>query len=83
MPSTGVAAVLPGFEGRFNIIWISQRATLVIFNMTEEGDGEFGCKLSTVEFVTGKEWKRRLKVVVVGKLGNVALVINYFHFIIS
>ena len=43
VPSTGNAGPALRFEGRFNVTGTSQRATLIIFNVTEDDDGEFGC----------------------------------------
>jgi len=78
-PSSGDAGPVLGLEGRFNATWISQRATLIIFNVTEDDDGEFGCELNTFQGGTNKIWKRKMKVEVVGMLGSVVLFI--FHFI--
>ncbi|XP_020617952.1 vascular cell adhesion protein 1-like, partial [Orbicella faveolata] len=62
---SGVAGITSGFERRFNFTWISQRATLIIFNVTEEDDGEFTCHLSTFQGVDQKLWKRKMKVEVI------------------
>ncbi|XP_020615552.1 neural cell adhesion molecule 2-like [Orbicella faveolata] len=59
---SGIAGLSSGFEGRFNFTWISQRATLIIFNVTEEDDGEFTCDLTTFQGVDQKLWKRKMKV---------------------
>ena len=66
VPSSGIAGISTGFEGRFNVTWTSQRATLIIFNVTEDDDGEFGCELNTFQGVQNKIWKRKMKVEVVG-----------------
>ena len=68
MPSSGIAGISTGFEGRFNVTWTSQRATLIIFNVTEDDDGEFGCELNTFQGVQNKIWKRKMKVEVEGML---------------
>ena len=60
-PSSGIGQIQPGFEGRFNVTWTSQRVALIIFNVTEDDDGEFVCQLNTLQF-----WKRKIKVEVVG-----------------
>ena len=64
--SSATAGVQSGFEGRFNFTWISQRATLIIFNVTEDDDGEFSCELSTFQGLVNKVWKRKMKVEVIG-----------------
>ena len=73
--SVGVAAVSPvsgdlgiqlGFEGRFNLTWISQSATLIIFSVTGDDEGEFGCTLNTFQGAQFKIWKRKMIVEVVG-----------------
>jgi len=66
-PLSGDAGPVLGSEGRFNVTWISQRATLIIFNVTEDDDGEFGCELNTFQGGANKIWKRKIKVDVVGK----------------
>jgi len=68
VPSTGNAGPALGFEGRFNVTGTSQRATLIIFNVTEVDDGEFGCKLNTFEGAQNKIWKRKMKLEVVGRI---------------
>ena len=68
VPSSGIAGISTGFEGRFNVTWTSQRATLIIFNVTEDDDGEFGCELNTFQGVQNKIWKRKMKVEVEGML---------------
>ena len=70
-PSLGIIAVTPGFEDRFNLTWSnSLRATLVIFNVTAEYEGDFSCETSSVVGVTLKLWTRKIQVAVVGKLTN-------------
>ena len=66
VPSSGIAATQAGLEGRFNVTYISQRVTLIIFNVTEDDDGEFGCRLNTFQGVQNKLWERKMKVEVVG-----------------
>ena len=63
---TSAVNVPDGFKDRFNVTKISQRFTLVIFNVTaayDESNGEFSCELITG---TGG-WFRRIQVKVVGK----------------
>ena len=70
-PSLGIIAITPGFEDRFNLTWSnSQRATLVILNVTTEYQGDFSCETSSVVGVTLKLWTRKIQVAVVGKLTN-------------
>ena len=67
-PSLGLVTVLQGFKDRFNVTWSnSQRATLVIFNVTTEYDGDFFCKASSFGGGNLKEWTRKIQVSVVGK----------------
>ena len=68
-PAFGIVAVTPGFEDRYNISWIdSQRATLIIFNVTTDNNGDFSCETSSVLGVTIRLWRRKIQVAVVGKL---------------
>ena len=64
---SGPAAPASGYEGRFNVSWISQSATLVIFNVTDDDTGLFSCELNTFQGATNKVWKRKIQVKVVGK----------------
>ena len=67
-PAYGIVSVIPGFEDRFNVTWSnSQRATLVIFNVTTEYEGDFSCKTSSLDGVRPKAWTRKIPVAVVGK----------------
>ena len=53
-------------KDKFNFTWISQRLTLVIFNVTAAYDGskgEFSCELITSE----GGWIRKIQVKIVGK----------------
>ena len=53
-------------KDRFNVTWVSQRATLIIFNVTDADDkrnGEFSCELSTFDGL----WSRKIQVEVLGK----------------
>ena len=54
------------FKDRFNVTKISQRLTLVIFNVTaayDESYGQFNCELLTLS----GGWSRKVKVKVIGK----------------
>ena len=65
-PGGSGATVYDAFKDRFNFSWISQRLTLVIFNVTAEYDkskGKFGCELTTAN----GPWKRKIQVEIVGK----------------
>ena len=70
-PAFGIVRISAGFEDRFNLTWInSQRATLVIFNVNAEHEGEFSCEASSIVDGNVKEWKRKIQVEVVGKETN-------------
>ena len=69
VPSSGQAGIEAAFAGRFNVTWISNRATLIIFNVTADVSGEFGCRLTSFQGATNKVWVRKIPVEVVGKLG--------------
>ena len=67
-PGGSGATVATAFKDKFNFTWISQRLTLVIFNVTaayEKSKGEFSCELATNEGA----WIRKIQVKIVGK-GN-------------
>ena len=65
-PRGSAAQVRDEFKDKFNFTWISQRLTLVIFNVTaayDESKGKFSCELITAEGV----WIRKIQVKIVGK----------------
>ena len=65
-PTVSAVNVPDNLKDRFNITKISQRLTLVIFNVTaayDESNGQFSCGLLTV---TG-QWIRKIRVKTVGK----------------
>ena len=65
-PGGSAAQVMAAHKDKFNFTWISQRLTLVIFNVTaayDESKGTFLCELVTVEGA----WIRKIQVKIVGK----------------
>ena len=65
-PGGSAAQVYDAFIDKFNFTWISQRLTLVIFNVTaayDESKGKFSCELTTAE----GPWSRKIQVKIVGK----------------
>ena len=65
-PGGAGATVATAFKDKFNFTWISQRLTLVIFNVTaayDESKGEFSCHLATSQ----GGWIRKTQVKIVGK----------------
>ena len=65
-PGGSAAQVMAAHKDKFNFTWISQRLTLVIFNVTaayDESKGKFRCELTTSEGV----WIRKIRAKIVGK----------------
>ena len=65
-PTVSAVNVADEHKDRFNITKISQRLTLVIFNMTaayDESKGQFSCELLSL----AGGWIRRIQVKIVGK----------------
>ena len=65
-PGGSAAQVRDAYKDKFNFTWISQRLTLVIFNVTaayDESKGKFSCELTTAEGT----WSRKIQVKIVGK----------------
>ena len=65
-PGGSAAQVRDAYKDKFNFTWISQRLTLVIFNVTaayDESKGKFSCELTTAE----GPWSRKIQVKIVGK----------------
>ena len=60
------ARVKNAHKDKFNFTWISQRLTLVIFNVSaayDESKGKFNCELVAAEGT----WNRKIQVKIVGK----------------
>ena len=65
-PGGSGARVDDAQKDKFNFTWISQRLTLVIFNVTatyDESKGKFSCGL----FAAEGTWTRKIQVKIVGK----------------
>ena len=65
-PGGSSARVNDGYKDKFNFTWISQRLTLVIFNVSaayDESKGKFNCHLVAAEGT----WNRKIQVKIVGK----------------
>ena len=65
-PGGSAAQVRDAYRDKFNFTWISQRLTLVIFNVTaayDESKGKFSCELVTAEGA----WIRKIQAKIVGK----------------
>ena len=65
-PGGSGATVAASFKDKFNFTWISQRLTLVIFNVIaayDESKGKFSCELASSEGA----WIRKIQVKIVGK----------------
>ena len=65
-PGGLAATVAASFMDRLNFTWISQRLTLIIFNVTaayDESIGKFRCELTT----SNGPWIRKIQVKIVGK----------------
>ena len=65
-PGGSAAQVRDAYKDKFNFTWISQRLTLVIFNVTaayDESKGKFSCEFATAEGA----WIRKIQAKIVGK----------------
>ena len=65
-PGGLAARVEDTHKDKFNFTWISQRLTLVIFDVTaayDESKGNFSCEL----FAAEGTWTRKIQVKIVGK----------------
>lgn len=73
-PTVPSVSVISGWEHRFNVSWVPQRATLIIFNVTtDDDDVKFVCQVTTVGGGS-KAWRREIHVKVVGKLDQSILI---------
>ena len=68
-PSLNLIEVLSAYKNRFNVSWLNynEKATLIIFNVTDAYAGKFACEVKTVGGGT-KIWTREIQVDVVGKI---------------
>jgi len=65
----GKVTVPQAFKNWFNLTWIPSNATLTIFNVTSDDNGEFTCEVFSVGESSTATWKRSIQVNVLGKLG--------------
>ena len=80
-PGGSSATVAAAVKDKFNFTWISQRLTLVIFNVTaayDESKGKFSCELNAA----GGVWIRKIRVKIVGK-GNYSLTWNSYSKVVD
>ena len=83
-PAFGVVSVVGGFEDRFNVTWSdSQRATLVILNVTTEHEGDFSCTANSLDGGRPKVWVRKIQVAVVGKVLRSFRTPQYFVIVVA
>ena len=83
-PAFGVVSVIRGFEDRFNVTWSdSQRATLVILNVTTEHEGDFSCTANSLDSGRPKVWVRKIQVAVVGKVLRSFRTPQYFVIVVA
>ena len=59
---------------KVNVTWVSGQITLIIFNVTTADEGVYSCEMTSAE---AKEWKRNIKVEVVG---NYKVIVFYYSF---
>ena len=69
-PSTPLVTVTQAFTSRVNVTWVSGHVTLIIFNVTIADEGVYSFLSATV---SGKAWKRNIKVAVVGNCKVIVL----------
>ena len=77
-----VATILPAgqvdisvsFRGRVNVTWVPNKASLTIFKVSTQDNGEFTCLVNTIGG-GGKAWRRKIKVTVVGEVVTKILII--------
>ena len=69
-PSTPLVTVPQPFTSRVNVTWVSGHVTLIIFNVTIADEGVYSFLSATV---SGKAWKRNIKVAVVGNCKVIVL----------
>ena len=62
------------FTSKVNVTWVSGQITLIIFNVTTADEGVYSCEMT---YANVKEWKRNIKVEVVG---NYKVIVFYYSF---
>ena len=74
IPSTPLVRVVSPFNAKVNVTWVSGQFTLIIFNVTTADEGVYSCQMTSAN---AKEWKRNIKVEVVG---NYKVIVFYYSF---
>ena len=74
VPSTPLVRVAAAFTSKVNVTWVRGQITLIIFNVTTADEGVYSCEMTSANV---KEWKRNIKVEVVG---NYKVIVFYYSF---
>ena len=67
--------VEPAFAKRFNAVWVPNKLTLIFFNVTDAQEAEYFCEVTTVGR-SARLWSRKIQLLVLGKLRQLANVIR-------
>ena len=61
--------VEPVFAKRFNAVWVPNKLTLILFNVTDAEEGEYSCEVVTIGR-SARSWTRKIHLLVAGKLSQ-------------
>ena len=63
--------VEPVFANHFNAVWVPNKLTLTLFNVTDAEEGQYCCEVITTGRST-RSWIRKIQLLVLGKLSQLA-----------
>ena len=65
--------VEPVFAKHFNAVWVPNKLTLILFNVTDAEEGEYCCEVMTTYLEgSARIWMREIQLLVLGKLSQLA-----------
>ena len=59
------------FAKQFNAVWVPNKLTLILFNVTDAEEGEYCCEVIT-SGGSARTWMRKIQLLVAGKLSQLA-----------
>ena len=64
-------SVEPVFANHFNAVWVPNKLTLTLFNVTDAEEGQYCCEVITMGSLA-RTWIRKIQLLVLGKLSQLA-----------
>ena len=64
--------VEPVFAKQFNAVWVPNKLTLTLFNVTDAEEGQYSFEVITQRGSSARTWIRKIQLSVLGKLSQLA-----------